>query len=524
MKAKLILFYILISILIITGCGNKKEDENVKKDETQIVSVKKGNINQVVSASGLVTPEKEQVIITPKIIGTVENVYFEENCIVKKNQVIIELDKSEILWQLKQAEANLATAQIRVKQADTTVALQPQETQAKVSQAEAAWKGAQKQVEQLKTQLKAQEEQLKAKINEAEIAVKAAKENLEQLNNQTPILEKESQNAISQAKSSLTTAEGAYERQKSLYKEGFISKQDYEMAKNKYEIAVSEYNSAEQKMESAKIQQMQALSAANNQLLQAREGLKAAEMALEQQRIAKEKQIDVAQAQADQAKAVLDGAETSGSQITLREHEAEIARENVKQLELALAQIKDQLKKTEIRSPINGTVIKKQVTSGQTVSPTIPVAVIANLDTLFIDAMVDEGDIGKVKEHQKVKITTDNFPQEIFEGEIVLVASSASEIQAMQNVSNYKVKIKIFKHKALLKMGMNTYNDIIVAEKKDVLIIPNLAVHQLDGKNVVFLNDTNEPHNIEIGLSDNENTEVISGLSEGDKVIIKNLK
>jgi len=116
----------LTFIIILSGCTEQKTDTQDLKPAV------KGDINEVVSASGMVLTKKDQVAVTPKIMGTVEKICFEENCVVKKDQILVELDKTDLLKQLQQAQASLAVAQVRVKQAETTVALQPDEIKGKM--------------------------------------------------------------------------------------------------------------------------------------------------------------------------------------------------------------------------------------------------------------------------------------------------------------------------------------------------------------------------------------------------------
>jgi len=505
----------LTFIIILSGCMEQKNNTQ------EIKSAVKGDINEVVSASGIVLTKKDQVAVTPKIMGIVEKIYFEENCQVKKGQTLIELDKTDLLKQLQQAQASLAVAQVHVKQADTTVALQPEEIKGKIAQAEGAYRTAQKQVEQLKIQISSQEEQLKAKITDGEILLKAAQDNMAHAKGQIPLIEGEASAGLSQARLAVDTATSNYERQKNLYNQGFISKQDYEISESQYKRTVNDYNIAEEKIESAKLQSQQAMNGAETQVKQAEEVLKLAKISLIQQKEAAKKQIDIAQVQAEQAYSALESSRSLYSQITLRKQEAEAARYNVKQLEIGIEQIKDQINKTNIKAPVSGTIIQKQVVPGQAVSPTFPVAIIANLDKFIILAMVDEGDIGKVKEQQKVIVTTDNFPEEKFSGEVIMVASAAFEGKSIENVANYKVTIILDDTKGLLKMGMNSYNDIIVAQRKNVITVPNIAIHQSNGKSVVYIPDSkgHVERIVETGLSDNENTEITSGLSEGEKII-----
>ncbi|MFB0518046.1 MAG: efflux RND transporter periplasmic adaptor subunit [Acidobacteriota bacterium] len=153
---------------------------------------------------------------------------------------------------------------------------------------------------------------------------------------------------------------------------------------------------------------------------------------------------------------------------------------NHARLEQAQAQLDTSqvdLEHTVIKSPIDGIVVSRNVNVGQTVAASFqaPVLfVIANdLREMQVNCSVDEADIGKVKEGQRAKFTVDAFPDDTFYGTVTQVRFSPVELQ---NVITYDSIIEVENPELKLKPGMTATVTVIVAESKDVLMVPNQAV------------------------------------------------
>ncbi|MCX8094275.1 MAG: efflux RND transporter periplasmic adaptor subunit [Candidatus Goldbacteria bacterium] len=194
-------------------------------------------------------------------------------------------------------------------------------------------------------------------------------------------------------------------------------------------------------------------------------------------------------------------------------------------LDAARAQGEKNLKEWEeiykpipIIAPIDGQVIVRGVEPGQTVTQSDAIIVLS--DRLIIKVQVDETDIGKVAKGQKAIITLDAYPDNKMQG---LVDHIYYESKTINNVTIYEVDVLPDKVPDFLRSGMSANVDIIQAQKQDVLLVPTNAVKKgPNGKNfVVVLNNNKRDRKIvEMGLSDGENTEIVNGLNEGEKVII----
>lgn len=135
------------------------------------------------------------------------------------------------------------------------------------------------------------------------------------------------------------------------------------------------------------------------------------------------------------------------------------------------------LKYAFVHSPINGTVIQRNVEEGQTVAASFQAPVLfiiaEDLSKMEIHAQVDESDIGLIKEGQRVTFTVQAYPDKIFHG---VVRQIRLQPTTVQNVVNYTVVIDAANNDNLLLPGMTATIDFIIEERKNVLLVPNTAL------------------------------------------------
>ncbi|HEY6002564.1 MAG TPA: efflux RND transporter periplasmic adaptor subunit [Anaeromyxobacter sp.] len=260
----------------------------------------------------------------------------------------------------------------------------------------------------------------------------------------------------------------------------------------------------------------------------------------------------VASAEADGAVATRDGAAAALHAARARVLQAKAERDGTA----------TNLAFTKIRSPIDGIVISRSVEVGQTVaaslqSPTL--FLIANdLSRMQVLANVDEADVGKVKEGLLARFTVDAYPGEVFQGRIREVRQAPTTVQ---NVVTYPAVIEAANPDRKLRQGMTASISMITNQRADALRIPNVALRfrpagegkagekvekgsavalaaaRADGGRPRGDADGGRPgarktsaYRLEdgsatkvpllVGISDGHYTEVLSGLSEGDQVIL----
>ena len=205
----------------------------------------------------------------------------------------------------------------------------------------------------------------------------------------------------------------------------------------------------------------------------------------------------------------------------------------VKQAQASLNSAQTELSYTEIKAPVDGIVISKAVEVGQTVAASFETpelfSVAEDLTKMQIEASVVEADIAKVKEGQKVRFTVDSYADDYFYGTVTQVRNEAT---TTSNVVTYTVVIGIDNSDMKLKPGMTANVEIITAEEKDVMLVPNQALRfYIDDSDTakrykdrgvwIIKNGHPERVTVKIGVSDDDNTQILeSTLKIGDEVIV----
>ena len=228
-----------------------------------------------------------------------------------------------------------------------------------------------------------------------------------------------------------------------------------------------------------------------------------------------------------QAKARLQAAKNAVHDISMKEHEVELASAEVVRRQIALDESKERLQETDIYAPISGVIIQKLVEEGQIISSGVsnvsggtPLAEIADMSRIFIIADVDETDIGSIREGQKVEVTADAFYGTIFKGKVLRISPKGV---VENSITIFKVKIEIIGNgKSILKPMMSANVDIITNKVNDTLYVSRQAISLAENKSyAVILNDElPEEIEVETGIQTPIYIEIFSGLDSGQEVII----
>lgn len=254
----------------------------------------------------------------------------------------------------------------------------------------------------------------------------------------------------------------------------------------------------------------------------------------------------ISAADRDKAKTTLDAAR---AQLELAEAQVKNSESVVRQREAQLAQARVDLMRTEIRSPVDGVVVKRSIEPGQTVAASLQAPelfiIARNLSDMQVETSIDEADVGRVAVGQKVTFTVDAFPGRSFRGEVLQVRKSAT---VTSNVVTYTVIVSAANPDLILLPGMTANVKIATAQKDGVLKVPNAALRfrpesdkepakvspggtppEPRGKRgkprsqVWVLDDAGKPKAIEVqaGITDGTATEVSGeGITEGMEVIV----
>jgi HlyD family secretion protein len=207
------------------------------------------------------------------------------------------------------------------------------------------------------------------------------------------------------------------------------------------------------------------------------------------------------------------------------------ARAQVLQAEASLKQLEEQLSYTTIVAPMDGVILSRDVEKGDAVSSILVLGSTATLimtegDTthVYVQGKVDEADIANVYMKQPARIKVESFRDRIFNGKVTKIAPLGVE---KDNVTTFEVRVSIDNPGGELKANMTANAEILLNEHKNVLTIPENAVIYDNQKNTsVEIPDKKQKEGkrkvpVTVGLSNGSVTEVVSGLKEGEQVVLQ---
>jgi HlyD family secretion protein len=255
----------------------------------------------------------------------------------------------------------------------------------------------------------------------------------------------------------------------------------------------------------------------------------------------------ISAADRDKAKTTFDAAR---AQLQLAEAQVKNSESVVSQREAQVSQARVDLGRTEIRSPVDGVVVKRSIEPGQTVAASLQAPelfiIARDLTDMQVETSIDEADVGRVRLGQKASFTVDAFPNRSFHGEVRQVRKAATVVS---NVVTYTVIVSAVNSDMTLLPGMTANVRIATAQKDGVLKVSNAALRfkpesekdnakvspggtPTDGRpkqrakglsRIWVLGETGKPQALEVqtGITDGTATEISGeGVSEGMEVIV----
>lgn len=225
-------------------------------------------------------------------------------------------------------------------------------------------------------------------------------------------------------------------------------------------------------------------------------------------------QLKQAQATAEQARAQL------AKLTNPSPDDVKAAQANVDQARAARDLAKARLDDAIIRAPFDGLVTHVDLDLGSFAQAGRTVLGVADTSSLIVKLNIDETDIGQVNVGQPVTMGLDAYPDANLAARVTDVAASAT---TTQGVVNYVVTVTLDPGAVPVKLGMTANANIVVARKDNVLLVPNQAIRASDSKRFVTLQKANgqtQEVEVKLGMANDQETEVVEGLSEGQTVVV----
>ena len=229
--------------------------------------------------------------------------------------------------------------------------------------------------------------------------------------------------------------------------------------------------------------------------------------------------------------AALTRRDSAKAQIGVDTAKLKQAHAQVLQSQASLKQLEEQLSYTTIVAPMDGVILSRDVEIGDAVSSILVLGSTATLvmtegdvNEVYVQGKVDESDIAHVYMAQPARIKVESFRDRVFEGKVTKIAPLGVE---KDNVTTFEVRVSINNPGGELKANMTANAEILLDEHKHVLTVPENAVIYDNQKNAsVEIPDKKQKEGkrktpVKVGLSNGAVTEILSGLKEGDTVVLQ---
>ncbi len=473
------------------GCGS---DESTDSGESLTVTVARGPLMTTISSFGSISmPEQAELTFgasgsSTNTIYTVREVNVEFGDGVKEGDVLARVDTASLERAVKQEEADLRTAQINLEEASSEASLLT--AQAAVLNAEASLASAEKALEEAESY----------SLAEAKTDLENARRSLA--------------TALKTAEINITNAQDAADDAYTAYFAfllGNSARLEYSATLREqrddllwaYEAALQNLTIAEDNAATSIANAQDAVTAADNDLT---------DVPIEIQ----QKEATVAQARAAliQAKADLSYVEAG--------YDIELLQIEVDNAQVALDNALDQLEAATIVAPFDGVVAAVNASVGDDVTATEVIVHMVNTSVVKVNAAVDEIDVAQVEPGLRAMITVDALPSAMLVGTVTAISPVGT---SQSGVVTYAIAIEVFNPSQVkVREAMTVTIDIVSMQAEDALLVPTQAIQRSGTKQVVEVVTTEgetEERVVQTGATNGMQTEIISGLAEGEQVTIQ---
>jgi len=424
----------------------------------EVAEIRRGDLVASLAATGIV--EAYQAEVSPEVVGRVMAVMVEEGQRVETGDVLARLESAQEEAGLAQQQAALAASRAEAAQAAAALAQERSASRARIARAEAGLGAARARLKDLEAGARPQEiESVRQSVVAAQTQARLARDD--------------------------------YRRIRDLYQEGAVSQADRDQARTR----------------------MEGTEAA---LKQARENLALVEEG------ARSEQLAAAKAEVGAAQAELEAAHASTGQVLVWERNLEAAEAGVALAEAALAQARSSLGKTEILSPVTGWVARRYADAGDLGSPGSALFLITDDRGIWVTAEVDEEDVDLIHEGQKVQVTAQALARPI-EGTVAEVGRAAFPRGLQQTRARIvRCKVRLEGGAELLRPGMEVDVNGSRLLAAEALLIPLEALVESEGEHFAWVvrGGKARRRQIEVGRRSYQEAQVLSGLEEGDQVVV----
>jgi len=555
----------VVVVLVIVGLVVVRQRRARPADTSaaQIVTVQRGAVRRTVTADGTLRA-LTTVEVKSDAGGRVLLLAVDVGDKVKRGDLIARIDPTDTQTAYTQALAGMQTAGAQLTQARAQAQAQPELTRAAIAQAQASYDGAVADLHRLQTAtqprdrtdarasldraqaaVRASQEDLvrltaatqpvaqtqaRASLDQAQAALRSAQETVKRLKEaQQPQSLVEARASLDKARSDLAVAEKELKRAQGLNAKGYLSQSSLDTAQNQRDSAQASYAQAQERMRTLADDQAAELRVAEAQVAQAQAALVAAQKKWDSLDDDQGPERRAARYKVSQARGALRNAKANTVQNVVKAADVVNQQAQVTKASASVEQTRTTLGYTTITAPRDGVILSKDVEEGTIVNSGrsgvaagTTIVELGDLSTMYVDVEVDETDLADIRAGQQVEITVDSVGDKVLRGAVTRVDPQAT---TTSSVTTVKVEIEVLDHDRRLLPGLSATCAFLAGERTNVLTLPTRAIRQRDGKTTVTIPGDPSPRTVvvEVGLEGDESTEIVSGLNDGDKVLLPQL-
>jgi HlyD family secretion protein len=512
----------LVAVLVVS-CAKPGGPKGAEKAEAEraatpvsVVTAMRGSIRDAVRVTGTVEALRE-VEVAPEGAGRITAVYADVGDRVARGRLLARFDTDLLAAQARQADAGVETARARLKQARDTVSLTSSTTGISVEQAQKQVDAARTQLDKAETGASTTETSVNNRIAQAQLAVRSAETQLAEVRRGARDQQKKQvQSQVEIAQAGYDFAKSQYEVKKRLYTQGAASGTEFGQALAELQQARSGLEQAKQQLsltnEGPTAEQVRL---AELQVDQANEQLRLAEAQKDQITLARE-DVNLARTQVRLAEDQLAMARAGRGEVTVRQSDIDAARAGVKQAQASRDLAYTTVGKHTVYCPVNGLVAARMVEPGEYASPNNPVFRVVDISSVYIQAVISEGDIAKVTEGQEAQVAVPGLPGATLTGRVADVAPASIGGQR-----NFTARILVKNDGEVLKPGMSADVSLIVGENTSAVLAPRDTIVEDRDKRFVYAVEGGvvKVRAVELGAEERGKVEIRSGAREGDTLV-----
>ncbi|HEY3282942.1 MAG TPA: efflux RND transporter periplasmic adaptor subunit [Armatimonadota bacterium] len=485
-------------------------------------------VSLMATESGSVEADTE-VRVIPRVSGILTRLLAKEGDRVRAGQVLAVLDRDDADVQLREARARVGASDARLRQAGSGLVLQVDQSAAEIERARAGLRAAIEAERAASSRAAAQPEQTRQAVRQAEARVDAARAavDLSRRGARREVIA-QAEAALSQAQASAKEAGRSRARLEALLKQGAVSQSDVDVAVARADAADAAVRTAEQQLLVAKDQTLpEELRSAEARLREAQEALASARTGQVQNELQR-REARAAAARVSEAQAQLRAAKAGARQIQLRQEERAAALAALDQSRAGLDQARTRFRYTTVTAPVSGLVAQVNVKEGEFIlggatfglgASQLAILTLIDEHRLWLKANLDEADLPRVRLGQPVLVHSDAYPRRPFHGKVVEIAPVA-QTQRLE-ARTFRVKVSVDDAGGRLRPGMSGDLEILVQQIPRALSLPTRALVVQGERRRVYRVVGGVAHltPVVVGASTLTQTEILSGLHEGDLVV-----